>query len=350
MLSIDHRVGIGSYNTLVMKAPYDGTDSFTRIVNKGAFYGENLESRYGVRIAQRLVESDQDCVALQEMNSTTFNKLLEKLSPHGFSGVYASGNIGVDEGLAFFYKTRTFFRVSQDSYYYNDGTGRGIFDIGLRLKADPNVALHVLTTHIDYRFEYATKEFEDLANISAKITGPKIVCGDFNVFPQDPRLKVLWEKQFKDVFEGKHAPTFSYGRIDYLLISPEVAGSNDSKVIGDHSKLETRDEPSDHLMIAANISLKADSRFSTPPVTKLSFQAQLKAGDQLFIRGDGNGLSWYKGVQLKNEGDGHWTFDCAAPLEEFEYKLLRNDCDWETRAKNRHFSELLTHDSAAHFS
>jgi hypothetical protein len=57
-------------------------------------------------------------------------------------------------------------------------------------------------------------------------------------------------------------------------------------------------------------------------------------GNALFLRGDGPGLSWDRGVPMINMSSDEWvwaTKDAAAP---FEAKVLVNDCLWSIDANS----------------
>ena len=59
--------------------------------------------------------------------------------------------------------------------------------------------------------------------------------------------------------------------------------------------------------------------------TRLIVTAYIGIGNRLFIRGNGPGLSWKKGVPLQFVSIGKWrweTSDASAPIE---FKLLKND-------------------------
>jgi len=50
-------------------------------------------------------------------------------------------------------------------------------------------------------------------------------------------------------------------------------------------------------------------------------------GNQLFVRGQGAGLSWDKGVPLKNLDAETWQWSAAAS-DKLTFKLLLNDAVW----------------------
>ena len=50
-------------------------------------------------------------------------------------------------------------------------------------------------------------------------------------------------------------------------------------------------------------------------------------GNQLFVRGQGAGLSWDKGMPLKNVDAGTWQWSAEAS-DKLTFKLLLNDAVW----------------------
>jgi hypothetical protein len=55
----------------------------------------------------------------------------------------------------------------------------------------------------------------------------------------------------------------------------------------------------------------------------------------LFIRGKGGGLSWDKGIPLKNVKADEWVWETSNLTGECEYKILINDKNFET-GENHH--------------
>ena len=52
--------------------------------------------------------------------------------------------------------------------------------------------------------------------------------------------------------------------------------------------------------------------------------------NHLFIRGNGPGLSWEKGVKLKNLGVDEWVWETELPTHNCEFKILINDQQYES--------------------
>ena len=72
-------------------------------------------------------------------------------------------------------------------------------------------------------------------------------------------------------------------------------------------------------------STKAESSSSSDGATRLLTTAYIGIGNKLFIRGDGPGLSWDRGVPMQFVSIGKWgwsTQDAAGPVR---VKLLKND-------------------------
>lgn len=82
---------------------------------------------------------------------------------------------------------------------------------------------------------------------------------------------------------------------------------------------------------------KTVAKVKKKPVIKKSVKRPKKANTQivvkydcgfanhLAIRGEGAGLSWYKGVALKNVSADEWIFDVICPEAHVEFKVLIND-------------------------
>ncbi len=93
---------------------------------------------------------------------------------------------------------------------------------------------------------------------------------------------------------------------------------------------------------------------ATQPVKKATAKAPSKAavksqgtvvvakvdlgwGNTLFIRGEGAGLSWTKGIEMSVKGSDEWTIELSGGAE---FKLLRNDVDWSQGALGENFKAV----------
>jgi hypothetical protein len=63
--------------------------------------------------------------------------------------------------------------------------------------------------------------------------------------------------------------------------------------------------------------------------TEIIADVDIGWGNKLFIRGEGCGLSWEKGVPMQNIENHLWRWECPGKCpENFQYKLLINDHIW----------------------
>lgn len=64
---------------------------------------------------------------------------------------------------------------------------------------------------------------------------------------------------------------------------------------------------------------------SSDGATRLLVTAYIGIGNRLFIRGDGPGLAWDKGVPLQFVSIGKWRWESSDPTGPVKYKLYKND-------------------------
>lgn len=95
-------------------------------------------------------------------------------------------------------------------------------------------------------------------------------------------------------------------------------------------------QPGENLKIAQG-KLPAASKIDFPlaeisslfPTTRITVKFDAGQGNQLFIRGNGPGMTWDEGIPLTNVGSDLWVFETQLEFEPFEYKILLNDKQWE---------------------
>jgi hypothetical protein len=71
--------------------------------------------------------------------------------------------------------------------------------------------------------------------------------------------------------------------------------------------------------------------------TKLIVKYDCGFNNTFTLRGSGAGLSWTKGVPLKNIGQDVWVFETLVPFKSCECKILLNDTLYEN-GPNRHLA------------
>jgi len=67
---------------------------------------------------------------------------------------------------------------------------------------------------------------------------------------------------------------------------------------------------------------------ATAGLTVVLARIDVGFGNLLFIRGDGPGLSWDRGVPMDCVASDQWTWSTASALRPFAYKVLINDERW----------------------
>lgn len=63
--------------------------------------------------------------------------------------------------------------------------------------------------------------------------------------------------------------------------------------------------------------------------TKVKVKYNAGFGNNLFIRGEGAGLSWEKGVPMKNVATDRWEWETNHPFDKCLFKILINDVRYE---------------------
>jgi hypothetical protein len=74
----------------------------------------------------------------------------------------------------------------------------------------------------------------------------------------------------------------------------------------------------------------AKKKTGEPPVTFISATIDIGFGNHLFLRGDGPGLSWDRGVAMDCTGAGLWTASVKNANGPVTFKVLVNDLSWSS--------------------
>jgi hypothetical protein len=69
----------------------------------------------------------------------------------------------------------------------------------------------------------------------------------------------------------------------------------------------------------------AEAAVSADGATRLLVTAYIGIGNRLFIRGDGPGLNWSKGIPLQFVSIGKWSWETADAVSPVKFKLYKND-------------------------
>jgi hypothetical protein len=67
---------------------------------------------------------------------------------------------------------------------------------------------------------------------------------------------------------------------------------------------------------------------SAPALTQITAKIDVGFGNTLYVRGEGPGLSWNKGVALNCASGDTWTISLAGAVRPVVFKVLVNDETW----------------------
>jgi len=67
---------------------------------------------------------------------------------------------------------------------------------------------------------------------------------------------------------------------------------------------------------------------STPVVTTISARIDIGFGNTLYLRGEGPGLSWDRGIAMECMADDVWRITLAESARAYTFKFLVNDLSW----------------------
>ena len=132
-------------------------------------------------------------------------------------------------------------------------------------------------------------------------------AGPASVPPQPKKPRPPRKPRPEDILTAMSEPTTTAEPIEAVATTPAHADESEASI----------DNSSDGEMIS--------SSSSSDGATRLLTTAYIGIGNKLFIRGDGPGLSWDKGVPMQFVSIGKWgwaTQDAAGPVR---VKLLKND-------------------------
>lgn len=92
---------------------------------------------------------------------------------------------------------------------------------------------------------------------------------------------------------------------------------------------ETNEQDSN--AVSASSALQPEKQIPVaPPTTTVHVKYDAGYGNTLFIRGEGPGMSWEQGIELKNTGADSWCFEIASDeFKNFAFKIVKNNQSFE---------------------
>jgi hypothetical protein len=83
-------------------------------------------------------------------------------------------------------------------------------------------------------------------------------------------------------------------------------------------------------VVAAKPAVVAKATVSKPQPTVITAKIDIGFGNTLFVRGEGAGLSWDRGLPMANLGHDTWQVELGESTRPLVFKFLVNDLSWST--------------------
>jgi hypothetical protein len=109
-------------------------------------------------------------------------------------------------------------------------------------------------------------------------------------------------------------------------VEPEAAPTAEPSPAQEESRFELEAPPAaSEFTQSAPDEVAPPSSLAADGASRLLVTAYIGIGNRLFIRGDGPGLSWEKGVPLQFVSIGKWRWDTGDATAPIAFRLLKND-------------------------
>jgi len=227
------------------------------------FLPENRHPKLDARVATL----DTDVICAQEIDHATFRRLDDRLRPRGYRGRWAHRGGGKPDGCATFVRapwTMKAFVV----FDFDDGPRKPSNRIATfaAIAHGPHVAA-IVNVHLEWHKPDAPEEqrhgLHQATQLLTRLAGQRaaVVCGDFNVRPDDEIVELFRKAGFIDPHPAAFA-TFNLGgsprKIDFILHSSDLAATpSPTTAVRADTPLPSSTEPSDHVPLIATVAPRA---------------------------------------------------------------------------------------------
>lgn len=224
-------------------------------------------------IVERVAQLEPDVVCLQEVQASHWPELQSVFEQRGWHGTFAQKRQSRLDGCAILSCRDGALRlVEMDTLYFEDGehgaeaSGHlamiSAFDTpaGLVRIANTHLRWQAGTTqpeeHIGYRQAVQLLEICSGPGSNALAT---IICGDFNVSPENPVVQLFGDRGFVDAYglspQATCNPNGRAKRIDYIFATRGLTlRAEPLPELADDTPMPNSKEPSDHLPLTAFMS------------------------------------------------------------------------------------------------
>ena len=208
-----------------------------------------------------------DVICAQEIDYATFKRLDDRLRQRGYRGRWAHRGGGKADGCATFVRAPWTMKALV-AFDFDDGPRKpsnriATFSVIAR---GPHVAA-VVNVHFEWHRDDAPEEqrhgLHQATQLLMRLVDHRtvVVCGDFNVGPEDEILDLFRKSGFLDPHPASFS-TFNLGgsprKIDFILHSSDLAATpSPTTLVRADTPLPSSTEPSDHVPLIATFAPRA---------------------------------------------------------------------------------------------
>lgn len=223
------------------------------------------------RLLQTILSYQADIICLQEVGKPYFDYFDQQIRDDYLGFVaYKQGSEDID-GCAIWVRKAKFAVISHQVHLYADATilgaisGHIAFCMVLQfIDAQSNgTQIGIMNTHIKWNQpnlpreeRWATYQLADISTIIATMPDIEwIVCGDYNLAPNDFSWQILTEAGLHSVWSEEHTPYTCYANsrfhtLDYVCVSAGLHILHlQYPVLTKDSVIPSLDHPSDHIPV-----------------------------------------------------------------------------------------------------
>ncbi len=265
--STELRLRVMTYNVLA-DAYGAGHPEYFPLTASGDLAAKN---RYP-RLADRIRAADADIICLQEVDAQLHRLILERLREFGYvDSCWAQRPGGKPDGVAMFVRGAN--SAAWSAFPLNDPPNATRPARRVAIIYDGRFGgdrVRIVNVHFEWdpadrpiTQRYGMTAMQDLlGRLREQGDLPTIVCGDFNATPTEALPLALLSFGFVDCHAGVTCFTCTANgrpaKIDYIMTTPEwrVREAGAVETPGPETELPSPAEPSDHLPLTVDISLR----------------------------------------------------------------------------------------------
>lgn len=214
-------------------------------------------------LCAQLVALAADVYCLQEVEAPAFADFSAALAPLGLRGHYAPKGAGRPDGCAVFIRESLLQVRALRRLTYQDGppdSGHVAQLVTVAPVTEPGRLWLIANSHIRYtapgqeRRTPMQQVDQLLAEALAEPAEARVLCGDFNLRPEDPLLAPLRDAGLRSIWDAEVQPTcFANGSskcVDHVFYSDDLRAARGAlRPLPAGTTLPAVDQPSDHLPI-----------------------------------------------------------------------------------------------------